>query len=229
MLSRLAPRSTTRMLVGTALALKGVAWVGAPSGVRLALATAGLLTVADRYTAQVLAASSLVIGLVLVSGADYANHLYLLGLMSAFGALANLRHPTTREVGRFLMLSQVSITYFWAAVWKVNPVFLTGSVLAVEWHRNWLLGSFLPGGAFLVACALITVVGELALAAGLWTDRFRRPVVALGLILHAGMILTIGEDWVTTMELVVFALLCASSFPLFLERVPRLEAQPAGV
>jgi hypothetical protein len=214
MLTGLSPGPMPRVLLGAALTVKAVAWFDAPPGLRLLLLAAGLCTVSNRHAPVALTASAAVIGLILATGIDYANHLYLLGLMCALGALAFVGHPVGR-IGQCLMGAQVSITYFWAAVWKLNLVFLTGSVLAVEWERSWLLGSYLPRGALTIVCAVITIVGELLLAVGLWSPggRGRAVVVPLGAILHAGMILTIGEDLETTLELVVFALLCMTVYP----------------
>jgi hypothetical protein len=73
--------------------------------------------------------------------------------------------------------------------------------------------------------AAATIVLEIGVAVLLWVRRSAHVGVGVALLLHAGMIVTVGATWIVTAELVVFALLCASSFPLFLHR--RASA-PAG-
>lgn len=108
---------------------------------------------------------------------------------------------------RLLMMSQLSVCYFFAAVSKVNAAFLSGVPLA-GW--TWFP---LPVQAFQIL-AVGAVATELFLAFALWSRRWRRPAALLGVLLHVSILVGLPYTW----DLVAFALTCVPVYLLFLTR-----------
>jgi hypothetical protein len=103
-----------------------------------------------------------------------------------------------------LLMTQLSICYFFAAVVKLNGQFLEGDYLdSITWPD-------LPIGVF-VAMSFGTVAAELFLAAGLWFAKTRRLAAATGLGLHLS-IPVMMPNWY---PLVSFSLVCLSLYALF--------------
>lgn len=107
----------------------------------------------------------------------------------------------------FLMMTQISVVYAFAALSKLNDVFLSGAVIAATEHFS-LPEQILP------ALAALAVLTEFTLALALWLPGLRRQAVALGLALHLSIVLMLRPTWV----LLAFALLCVSVYPAFLTR-----------
>ncbi|MHA7263312.1 HTTM domain-containing protein [Arthrobacter sp. TMN-37] len=115
---------------------------------------------------------------------------------------------------QLLMMTQLSVCYFFAAVSKLNTEYLSGAPLA-QWI--WLP---MPWWLFtLTACASIAV--ELILAVGLWRRSTRREAAVLGTLLHLSILVLMKEQ---TLPLIAFALTCLSLYGLFFHRPPL----PAG-
>jgi simple sugar transport system substrate-binding protein len=119
------------------------------------------------------------------------------------------------QVGPDLIRVQISIVYFFAAIWKINPHFLSG----------WVLGTYVREGIItlpesfyqphiLAGFALLAIATELLLAFGLWSARLRGPAAVVGVGLHMSFVLLMPQ-WA---ELIVFGLLAAGTYPLFLSR-----------
>jgi hypothetical protein len=87
-----------------------------------------------------------------------------------------------------LILFQVSMVYLWGAYDKTSLMFLSGMRLE-QIAMNFYFGSDAPlGRSFQVAMqagAVATVLLEYALAVGLWSRRWRRWLVPVGLAFHA--------------------------------------------
>jgi hypothetical protein len=154
----------------------------------------------------------------------YSNHLYLLILLVALlvfadaGATLSLdarRQTLSRRVsiiGADLLRIQLSIVYFFAAIWKINEQFLSG----------WIPGSYLQNGFLTIPGSMrtpeilawlagMTILVELMLAFALWSPRFRAPAAATGVLLHVMFVLLI-EEWA---ELIVFGAAMLAIYPLF--------------
>lgn len=214
----LAPGLATPWLPFALVAL----WAGAAVAF-----TAGLAT---RFAGAVLAA---VATLVLVTDRQlYSNHLYLLIVLVALlivadaGAARSLdslrRGPrAVPALGPDLVRIQVTIVYAFAALWKLNPEFLSGFVLGTA-----TAGGFVPVPAalrtpdLLAWLAMLTIGFELLVAFGLWSARLRPLAAAIGVALHIGFIAFI-HLWD---ELLVFALLMLGCYPLFFA----LAEEPPG-
>jgi hypothetical protein len=191
------------------------------------LAAGGLCLVADRAVRG--GGIAVAIGGLLALSADarlYSNHLWLLALLAALAALTAPRARVQAEALPFghLVLLQVSVVYGFAALSKLNAGFISGGVLWSELSGE---GALLPmpdpvlTQQPMMALALATVSIELALAVGLWTRRARSGAAVLGIAFHFGLIAMV-PGWE---ELLVFALLCWSTYPLFLARGTRTDSR----
>jgi hypothetical protein len=193
------------------------------TGVWLA-ASAGLVV---GYRAR-LSAAALCALTVLMYVADqnlWANHQYFLGLVTLLLALTEsdaalsvrprdggaAGSPATITAWPVTLLKiQLSIVYFFTAVAKVNPVFLSGASLAD--HRT-MVAALAPPVAF-AGLAVATVVSEFTLSFALWVKPLRWGAIALGLVLHGLAPAILGYY----AGLIIFSVLAVSLYPLFLDQ-----------
>jgi hypothetical protein len=147
----------------------------------------------------------------------YSNHLYLLTLLVALLTLAGAHRAFSLDArcGRgsdtvpgwplTLLRWQLTLLYLFAALSKLNPVFLSGAVLGEQLPRYAAYPDVLRWASWLG----LTV--EAWLAVGLWWSRTRRPTLALGVLFHA----TVLVFMVPKVELLVFGLVCLGLYRLF--------------
>jgi hypothetical protein len=158
----------------------------------------------------------------------YTNHLWLLVMLSLLAAVtlpqARIEEgPTTLCFGH-LVLTQLTVVYGFAATSKLNPGFTSGAVLYGDLSAEGALLEvpvpLLLRGP-LVWLAILTILIEVVLAIGLWLPGFRGMVAVIGSVFHV-MIVVLMPGWA---DLLVFALLCCGTYPLFLTRdSPAAEA-----
>jgi hypothetical protein len=156
----------------------------------------------------------------------YSNHRVLVMLLVAYLIFAQSdavwsvrKRPdalvTVRWWPQLLLMTQVSACYLYAALNKINPVFLDGD-LFVAWLR-WPLPDFAyPLMAF------GTVVTELFLAFGFWWRRTRWLAVVVGGGLHVSILVGMEEQ---TVPLFVFGLTSVSTYWLWFTRPVVDESQ----
>jgi predicted DCC family thiol-disulfide oxidoreductase YuxK len=158
--------------------------------------------------------SGTVLGLVLLGMelADqqlYNNHTYLIavavlllvaaGAGSAFSLDARRTGTDERPIPAwtiYALRAQLSIVYLFAALAKLNPSFLSGSVIAASLRREGIaipeaLITFEP--MFVMSIAVIAA--ELFLAFALWSPRWRPAGFVVGLALHAGIVAVMHSAW----------------------------------
>ena len=120
-----------------------------------------------------------------------------------------------------LIQLQVCIAYFWAALHKLHPHYLSGGVLSdvvesavLMWPGGQLLQRFftaetLTEPRYLIVPALLTIAIEGALPVALWFQRTRVWAIAIGVVFHAAI------AWL--MNITIFSLAMIASYLLFLE------------
>ncbi len=169
-------------------------------------------------------------GTLLSDQQTYSNHLYLMlpvaALLTVAESGAALSLDARRAGGRdwvpgwpvWLLCAQVSIVYGFAALAKLNPDFLSGSVVAAYLRRDGLLA--LPAAwrslEPMLILSLLAICSEAFLAFALWVPRWRPAALVVGLGLH----LFIAGWLVPTGPLFVFSLLMLPLYLLFLNVVP---------
>lgn len=188
----------------------------------LAIGAAAAVTVG--WNTEVAATVSVMVGsaILLWDQQTYSSHRLLATLLMAYlvFAKAGTAWSVRPSVGRpsvpwwpqLLMMSQLSVLYFFSALSKVNVWFISGTPLA-----SWVWME-LPWQLYFIA-SIMTIVVELTIAVGLWFHGSRRVAVLLGLGLHLSIVVLMNHD---TLALLAFALTCVSLYPLFLFR-PRLR------
>ncbi|MEF3402632.1 HTTM domain-containing protein [Agromyces sp. CCNWLW203] len=152
----------------------------------------------------------------------YSSHRWLATLLMAYLVFARSdaawsltrRHApvTVPWWPQLLMMSQLSVLYFFSAVSKMNRTFVSGTPLS-----NWVWLD-LPWQLSLIA-AVLTIVVELIISIGLWFRASRRIAALLGVGLHISIVALMNSE---TFALISFAIMCVSLYPLFLWR-PRLR------
>lgn len=188
------------------------------------LTIAAALAVAVGWNTEKAAIVSVVLGIAILlwDQQTYSSHRLLATLLMAYlifakaGTEWSVRPiPGRRSVPwwpQLLMMSQLSVLYFFSALSKINVWFISGVPLS-RWV--WIE---LPWQLYTVA-AVMTIVVELTIAVGLWFRSSRRVAVLLGLGLHVSIVVLMNHD---TLALLAFAITCISLYPLFLFR-PRMR------
>jgi predicted DCC family thiol-disulfide oxidoreductase YuxK len=160
----------------------------------------------------------------------YSNHLYLMLPVAALFTVADSGAALSLDARRtgasdwvpgwpvWLLCAQVSIVYGFAALAKLNPDFMSGSVVAAYLRRE---GPLAIPGAWrslepMLILSLVAICSEAFLAFALWMPRWRPAAMVVGLGLH----LFIAAWLSPTSSLVVFSLLMLPLYLLFLEAVP---------
>jgi hypothetical protein len=121
------------------------------------------------------------------------QHLWLIGWIAA--GLAVLDAAPLR----WFLRAQVTIVYGFAALAKLTPWWLDGSVLAATAGQRWAVP--MPVWALI---AWLTVATEGWLAVGLWFERTRRASVLLGACLHVGIVLAMSTGATSLVRMLVF-------------------------
>jgi predicted DCC family thiol-disulfide oxidoreductase YuxK/uncharacterized membrane protein YphA (DoxX/SURF4 family) len=160
----------------------------------------------------------------------YSNHLYLMLPVAALLTVADSGAALSLDARRtgardwvpgwpvWLLCAQVSIVYGFAALAKLNPDFMSGSVVAAYLRREGLLAvpdawrSLEP----MLILSLVAICSEAFLAFALWMPRWRPAAMVVGLGLH----LFIAAWLSPTSSLLVFSLLMLPLYLLFLDAGP---------
>jgi hypothetical protein len=138
---------------------------------------------------------------VLLDQQTYSNHLYLFAILAAMLALR----------GRYVALvlkGQLTLVYFFAAVSKLNPAFLSGLVIAGSLRPEF---DRLRTPWVLVPLAVSAIGLELFIADSLWVPRRRSRAATFGILMHVSFVVLMNN----TVSLAAFGIACVSLYPLF--------------
>ncbi|MEO8247306.1 MAG: DCC1-like thiol-disulfide oxidoreductase family protein [Chloroflexota bacterium] len=213
--------------------LEGLAWLRS-----LALPAIGVWLVAAALFAigmwTTLAGAALVAAGMLLVLADqqlYSNHLALLTVLVALvtvaggGAAVSVdarrrEAPPTVATGLvWLIKVQITAVYAFSALSKLNPSFLSGSVVASYLRSDGLLALPAPWRSFepMFAISILVIVIEAFIAVALWSPRWRRNAFVVGLLLHVGIVATFEAP---ALALTVFGMASLAPYVLFLDARP---------
>jgi hypothetical protein len=171
----------------------------------------------------------------------YSNHLYLATLVVLLLTIAEsgarFSLDARRSGGHDLILAwpilllkiEISIVYFYAALVKINPQYLSGALLTTFWPLNQLAG--LPGGwAWVLPClAVVSILVEFFLAIALWLPRWRWLALAVGVGFHMLIIWTGGaQPGIPDIPFAIFGLVTVAPYALFFEFPARRVATQAS-
>lgn len=162
----------------------------------------------------------------------YSNHGYLMFWIIVLLLLADCEAAWSLDARRtgsrdavpgwpvFLLRAQLTITYAFAVISKLNLVYVSGGVLVVYLRREY--GPLVLPDAWLdwrtlMPLALLSIVIEAFLVVGFWVPRWRRAALLAGIALHGVIpIIFIGGPGVSGVRwLIVFGLAMASLYALF--------------
>ena len=192
-----------------------VAWLIGSAGLALGVATLGAALLTAAAMASVLALDAQL----------YSNHAYLMAtlcvLVGVGGggrslSLDSLRTSEAETTPRWALAAiriQISIVYVFAALSKLNPEFLSGTVLTHFLRPDGPLALPVEWRTFeLMAVVSITaVLIELLIGVGLWMRRWRRMAISAGLLLHLGMVLWGSQPY----QLAIFAMVMFAGYLAF--------------
>ena len=181
----------------------------------IAFLAGGLVACGVLTQVSALAASATCLFAMLWDQQAYTNHFWLTTLMLAFlaftrsdaqwsmRAAARGRLPSASPVPVFLMITQLSVCYFFAALSKLNPWWINGDEL------HWSLRFDAPELLY-TPLAISVICTELFIAVGIWFRRTRPLALLVGLGLHISIVLLMHEP----LPLVTFTIVCLSLYPL---------------
>jgi hypothetical protein len=208
-----------------------------PAVVGLWLALALLVALGALLRPAALALAALAGHTILSEQQFYSNHVYLLVVLLLIlawspadraWALRPRRGPAPRLVPGFaaaLLQLQISAVYLFSALSKLNPVYLSGAVLAAEPGVVALVERLpIDPALTLRAGAAGAILAELAIVACLWTPRLRPLALLLGLGLHGAILTTMGAEPAGGIGLLMFATCMLAPYALFFARRARPPA-----
>lgn len=207
--------------------------VGVPTElVLLTWIALGVAFALGAYTTIVGASLTALLAAVLLSDQQlYSNHLYLLtclvGLLTLARSGAALSVDEQRGRGKAaipawpldLVRLQVIVVYLFAGISKINLGYLSGSVVATSLRREGPLAFPQEWMTFevMATLAVMSILAEVGLAAGLAVRRWRRTAFVVGLGLHT----TIALWFEPTIPLLIFAVISLAPYVVFLDAPPR--------
>ncbi len=221
-----ARRIFARLFLPTTLRLPYVPWLpqlpAAGAGWLLALwALAALLLAVGWWTrTAALALATTLLYVVLLDEQTYSNHLYLLALVASLlagadagaawslDALPRGGRAVAHGAGAWavaLLRTQVSATYAFAGLAKLNRAYLSGATMAAYMSPR-VLAAMPEGGRrpLVLAFSWSAIALELWLAGALWLPRWRVAAVVVAAAFHAGMVALLPPG--VRFQLVVFAI-----------------------
>lgn len=134
-------------------------------------------------------------------------------------SILNKSSMTKMDIDRtiaLLLVAQLSILYLFAAIWKINLDYFTGTQM-LQHIRSFLIFPSIenPMSAFYISLSIIGVIIESLLAFQfLYGQRILVPIQSVGFIFHVILIILIGEDIRNTFQLILFASICLAIYPL---------------
>ncbi|MCB0062275.1 MAG: HTTM domain-containing protein [Caldilineaceae bacterium] len=173
------------------------------------------------------------IGFVLIYDQQlYSNHLYLLALLvflltlgdsGAQWSIDAMRGggKTTVQAWPILLIKvQISVVYFFAAVSKIMPDYLSGQVLVHVLHADFLATPLFAAWSplMLPLLASLSIGVELFIAFALWFPRLRWVALLAGIGLHGMIILLMAWPHpFTVLQLTVFEATIMTPYLLFFQ------------
>jgi hypothetical protein len=162
----------------------------------------------------------------------YSNHLYLLALLillltiSDSGAAWSLdarQRAAPSDVAAWpivLLKLQVTLVYFFSAIAKITPLYLSGEVMALMLkNEGWLaLPQPWRTPAVMSCLAMASIAAELFIAIGLWSPRLRRFAIVTGIGFHLSILAIMNSS---RLSLLIFALSMFAAYVLFVDEDPR--------
>lgn len=180
---------------------------------------------------------------ILIDQQTYSNHVYLMTIVTALVAIAGSgnRLSIDRRLGRgqpdvpawpgTLIKVQLSIVYFFAAVSKINIIYLAGVTIAPNLRASWLLP--VPESwvrwEVMLPIAMASILTEIFLAFAFWSRRWRPHGLAAGFGLH--VLILVAYPLHSLLALTVFALVMFAMYVQFVnvERIVRRSPASHGM
>lgn len=155
----------------------------------------------------------------------YSNHVYLLALVVLLLTLARCGGRYSLDARRgerletapawpvTLLKIQLSIVYAFAALAKLNVLYISGAIMAAQISNGWIIA--LPDAwqrwEVTMPLAALSILTELFLAIAFWSRRYRNLALGIGVGLHVTIVLSFPAS--SALALTVFGL---TMFALYL-------------
>lgn len=138
----------------------------------------------------------------------YSNHVWLLVIVVGIVSWAG------SEAARLLRW-QLSIVYFFAAVSKMNLIYVSGAIIGLNMRHGWLvpLPESLVRWELLMPLAIMSIVLELFLAFAFWSRRHRKAATIAGILFHITFVVLFPAD--VALGLIVFGCVMFAMFIAF--------------
>lgn len=120
------------------------------------------------------------------------------------------------RITAILLVSQMSVLYLFAALWKMNPDYLTGMQM-LEHIRTFLIfpNRENPQPIFYIGLSILGLIAEVILSIQFILRKILLEYVqTLGFLFHLSMVVLIGEDIRNSFQLFIFASAALIVYPL---------------
>ena len=163
----------------------------------------------------------------------YSNHLYLIAievLLLTFVGSGKIqfrkKNATVSAWPVVLLKIQLSIVYAFAAITKITPVFLSGAILYLNLRRTGIfaLPPSLRTLPILAVLSVAAVLTEIFLSLALWSKKYRRVGVVVGVLFHLTLTVMIVPE--VAVQLFVFSLAVLALYPLYFFPLKETAGEP---
>jgi hypothetical protein len=169
----------------------------------------------------------------------YSSHFFLLaiavflltladpGSQRSVDSLRNRARQTSPAWPLLMLKVQLTIVYLFAAFAKINGQFLSGDKMTSVLEGRAL--PLVPDASrhdAIVLLSIATVIGEFAIAIGIWSARTRRPALLMTIALHVSIPFLMRPS--SRYELTEFGLLMITLYSLFVVLPIGVIARSAG-
>ena len=137
-------------------------------------------------------------------------------LLEGLLSKTSLKKDDLCRITAILLISQMSILYLFAALWKMNPDYLTGMQM-VEHIRSFLIfpNNQNPQPIVYIGLSILGLVAEVILSIQFMLRKILLEYVqTLGFLFHLSMVVLIGEDMRNSFQLIIFASAALIVYPL---------------
>lgn len=146
----------------------------------------------------------------------FLTSLLAIFLLEGLLSKTSLKKDDLFRITAILLVSQMSVLYLFAALWKMNPDYLTGMQM-LEHIRTFLIFPNYnnPHPTIYIGLSILGLVAEVILSIQfVFRKLLLEYVQTLGFLFHLSMIVLIGEDIRNSFQLFIFASAALIVYPL---------------
>jgi predicted DCC family thiol-disulfide oxidoreductase YuxK len=146
----------------------------------------------------------------------FLTSLLAIFLLEGLLSKTSLKKEDLIKITAVLLISQMSILYFFAALWKMNPAYFTGMQM-LEHIRSFLIypNNQNPAPVIYIGLSILGLALEVILSIQFMLRKALLEFVqTLGFFFHVSLVVLIGEGLRNSFQLIIFACAALIIYPL---------------